>query len=385
MKPLEGMRVVSVEQYGAAPYGTMFLADLGAEVIKVENAETGGDPARHVGPHRLGLADSQYFQAWNLSKRSVTLDLKQAEGRQQFEALVQRADAVVNNLRGSLPASLGIDYPALKALNPAVVCLHISAYGRDNERAGWPGYDYLMQAEVGLMSLTGEPDGPPARVGASMIDTMTGMTGIVGLLSAVLRARQTGIGCDVDTCLFDVAMHQLSYSAMWYLNEGDASSRLPRSSHLSLVPVQTFPTADGWIFIMCMTEKFWRSLCDVIGRPDLPEDPRFANFPARHAHRDALTAVLDAELRQAPTTHWLQRLSGLLPVAPVHDLPEALGSDFVRANDMVRSLAHPANPALKVLANPLKIDGIRPVQAACAALGADNAALLDPRLAGGAA
>lgn len=377
MRPLEGMRVVAVEQYGAGPYGTMFLADLGAEVIKVENAETGGDPARHVGPHRLGAADSQYFQAWNLSKRSVALDLKSPEGRRDFEDLVRGADAVVNNLRGNLPARLGIDHAALKPVNPAVVCLHISAYGRDNERASWPGYDYLMQAEVGLMSLTGEPDGPPSRVGASMIDTMTGLTGIVGLLSAVLRARQTGIGCDVDTCLFDVAMHQLSYSAMWYLNEGDASSRLARSSHLSLVPVQTFPTADGWIFVMCMTEKFWQLFCGAIGRPELPADPRFADFPARRENQAALTAALDAALRQAPTAHWLAALGGLLPVAPVNDLAEALDSDFVRANGMVQTIPHPAKPAMKVLANPLKIDGVRPAQSACAALGADNAALFD--------
>jgi crotonobetainyl-CoA:carnitine CoA-transferase CaiB-like acyl-CoA transferase len=370
------MRVVSIEQFGAAPYGTMLLAELGAEVIKIENAETGGDPARHVGPHMLGPADSQYFQAWNLGKRSVTLDIKSSEGRRQLEALVRTADAVVNNLRGNLPGRLGLDYPALKRVNPAVVCLHISAYGRDNERAAWPGYDYLMQAEVGLMSLTGEPDGPPARVGASLVDTMTGMTGMIGLLSAVLRARQTGIGCDVDTCLFDVAMHQLSYPAMWYLNEGDASRRLSRSSHLSLVPVQTFPTADGWIFVMCMTEKFWRAFCDGIGRPDLPEDPRFASFAARHDNREALTAVLDAELRKAPTGHWLKVLGGQLPVAPVYDLPEALDSSFVRANGLVRSVPHPAKPEMKVLANPLKFNGVRPEQSACAPLGADNAALL---------
>jgi crotonobetainyl-CoA:carnitine CoA-transferase CaiB-like acyl-CoA transferase len=141
MKPLAGMRVIAVEQYGAAPYGTMLLAELGAEVIKIEQAETGGDPARHVGPHRLGPADSQYFQAWNLGKRSVTLDIKSPAGRQQLEALVRGAEAVVNNLRGSLPARLGLDYAALGRINPAVVCLHISAYGRDNARADWPGYD----------------------------------------------------------------------------------------------------------------------------------------------------------------------------------------------------------------------------------------------------
>ena len=213
--------------------------------------------------------------------------------------LVRGAEAVVNNLRGSLPARLGLDYASLGRINPAIVCLHISAYGRDNERADWPGFDYLMQAEVGLMSLTGEPDAPPARVGASIVDTMTGLTGVVGLLSCVMQARRTGRGCDVDTCLFDVAMHQLTYSAVWYLNDGDKAERLSRSAHLSQVPVQTFRTADGWIFVMCMTEKFWRILCDVIGRPDLPDDHRFATADRRRENRDALTALLDAELRKA--------------------------------------------------------------------------------------
>ena len=209
-----------------------------------------------------------------------------------------------------------------------MVCLHISAYGRDNERADWPGYDYLMQAEVGLMSLTGEPDGPPARVGASIVDSLTGLTGIVGLLSCVMQARRTGRGCDVDTCLFDVAMHQLTYSALWYLNEGHTSHRLPRSAHLSQVPVQTFPTADGWVFIMCMTEKFWRILCDVIGRPDLPQDHRFATAESRRENRDALTALLDAELRKQTTQHWLALLTGKIPIAPVYDLAQALDAPF---------------------------------------------------------
>jgi crotonobetainyl-CoA:carnitine CoA-transferase CaiB-like acyl-CoA transferase len=378
MKPLAGMRVIAVEQFGAAPYGTMFLAELGADVIKVEHAASGGDPARHVGPHPLGANDSHYFQAWNLGKRSVTLDIKSLQGKRQLHALVREAEAVVNNLRGNLPARLGLDYASLGRINPAVVCLHISAYGRDNERADWPGYDYLMQAEVGLMSLTGEPDGPPARVGASIVDSLTGLTGVVGLLGCVMQARRTGRGCDVDTCLFDVAMHQLTYSALWYLNEGDKAQRLPRSAHLAQVPVQTFPTADGWVFIMCMTEKFWRILCEALGREDLLEDPRYATAERRRENRDALTVLLDAELRNGTTEHWLTLLTGKIPIAPVYDLAQALDAPFTRRTGMVASIAHPARPGLRVLANPLKIDGERPDQRVCAALGADNALLLPP-------
>lgn len=379
MKPLSDMRVISFEQYGAGPYSTMFLAELGAEVLKVEQAEMGGDPARHVGPHMLGAGDSQYFQAWNLGKRSITLDIKSAEGRATFHHLVRGADAVVNNMRGSLPKSLGLDYAALKSINPAVVCLHISAYGRDNARANWPGYDYLMQAEAGLMSLTGEPDGPPARVGASMIDTMTGMTGTVGLLSAILQARRTGQGCDVDTCLFDVAIHQLTYSALWYLNSADKPGRLSRSAHLSQVPVQTFPTADGWIFIMCMTEKFWRILCDEIGRPDLYANEAFATAAARRANKVKLTAILDLELQKNTTQFWLGRLTSKIPIAPVFDVDQALDSAFTRETAMVSSVAHPHCEELKVLANPIKIDGQRLSQTACSALGADNTILVQER------
>jgi crotonobetainyl-CoA:carnitine CoA-transferase CaiB-like acyl-CoA transferase len=225
MKPLEGIRVLTLEQFGAGPYGTMFLAELGAEVIKIEAPD--GDPSRQVA--LLSARNSEYFQAWNLGKKSVTVDMKSAEGRRQFEALVKSADCVVNNLRGTQPAKLAIDYASLKHLKPSIVCLHISAYGRSNARADWPGYDFLRQAEAGLMELTGEPEGPPTRVGVSMIDSMSGLTGIVGLLACLLRARATGQGCDVETCLYDVAMHQLTYPGVW-LNEGDVSPRVPRSA-----------------------------------------------------------------------------------------------------------------------------------------------------------
>ncbi|MBI2962137.1 MAG: CoA transferase [Deltaproteobacteria bacterium] len=383
MKPLEGLRVLSVEQFAAAPYGTMFLADLGAEVIKIENAATGGDTARQVGPYFLGPGDSLYFQGWNLNKRSVLLDLKSDAGRAAFERLVGSADAVINNLRGDQPAKLGLDYASLSKINRAVVCLHISAYGRDNERAARPGYDFLMQAEAGLMSLTGEPDGPPSRFGPSIIDYMTGVVGMVGLLSCLRQAQRTGRGCDVDTCLFDVALHQLNYAATWYLNEGYVSTRQPRSAHFFISPVQTVPTADGWIFVMCMTDKFWETLLEGLGRRDLGEDPRFADQIARHQNRAALTAILEAEFRKQPSGYWLAKLSSELPIAPVYDLPQALENPFVRRTGMVRSVPHPRRPNLRVLASPIKVDGARPEQKAAPPAGADDEALLGAAAGGG--
>ena len=281
MKPLQGVRIVSVEQFAAGPYGTMLLAGLDAEVIKVENAAIGGDPSRKTGPFMLGANDSEYFQAFNINKKSVAVDLRNEEGKAALRKLVSGADALVNNLRGDLPAKMGLDYKTLAAVNPALVCVHVSAYGRDNERASWPGYDYLMQAESGLMHLTGEPDGPPSRLGApSIIDHTTGLTAAVGLLSAIIQARATGRGCDVDTCLLDVALHQLGYVATWYLNEGHVSTRQPRSAHYSVAPVQTFPASDGWLFIMCMTDKFWGELIDAIGRTELAVRSAFCDAAA---------------------------------------------------------------------------------------------------------
>ena len=378
-KPLAGMRILSAETFAAAPYGTMFLAALGAEVVKIENPATGGDPARYGGPFMLGAADSEYFQTWNLNKSSVSLDLKTEAGRAAFHELVAGADAVVNNLRGDLPAKLGLDYPALSQVKPSIVCAHVSAYGRDGARASWPGYDYLMQAESGLMHLTGEPDGPPARFGApSSIDQLTGMTAMVGLLAAILRARESGRGCDVDVSLLDVALHQLGYAAIWYLNEGVRSSRQPRSAHFSVGPVQTLRTRDGWIFLMCMTDKFWLELVAILGRADLKTDPRFATPGSRGVHREALTRVLDEELSRQPTSHWLDAFKGRLPAAPVLDVATALESDFVAEAHMIRQVPHPNRLDFRVLSNPLKIDGERLEQRVCSALGADGEELPTP-------
>jgi crotonobetainyl-CoA:carnitine CoA-transferase CaiB-like acyl-CoA transferase len=315
--PLAGVRVLTLENFGAGPFGSMYLADLGAEVIKVENSAAGGDATRQMGPHFLGSNDSHFFQTFNLNKKSITLNLKVPQGVAAFRRLVGTADVVMNNLRGDQPGKLGLDYASLAADNPKIVCAHLSAYGRGNDRESWPGYDYLMQAEAGYLHLTGEPGTPPARMGLSIIDFMTGITTAVGVLAALVGVARNGKGRDVDVSLFDVALHQLTYPGNWYLNEGTRTARLPRSAHPSAVPVQLFETADGWVFIMCMTEKFWQALIQELGRQDLGIDPRFANPGQRGKNRDALTPLLDAEFRKHPTSTWLERLRGMLPVAPV--------------------------------------------------------------------
>jgi crotonobetainyl-CoA:carnitine CoA-transferase CaiB-like acyl-CoA transferase len=361
--PLSGIKILSIEQYGAGPYGTMLLADLGAEVIKIEAPSLGGDVSRAVGPYLLGEGDSQFFQTFSRGKKSCALEIKSPEGRAQFEAMVAGADAVANNLRGDQPAKMKITYDDLKSINPKIVCAHLSAYGRDNDRATWPGYDYLMQAEAGLMSMTGEPDGPPARCGLSVVDFHTGSHLAIGLLAGVMGAMRSGVGCDIDVALFDTALHQMSYPATWYLNEGVEVGRLPRGAHPSIAPSQLFKTADGWLMLMCQTPKFWEIFCIRTKREDLMADVRFATVPARRENLGTLTNVLDSHLLTQPTAYWIALLGGHVPVAPINDIGQALTSDHVRAIGMTDVVDHPMakDGKLGMLASPIKVNGQRPL------------------------
>jgi crotonobetainyl-CoA:carnitine CoA-transferase CaiB-like acyl-CoA transferase len=378
--PLTGIRALSAEQYGAGPYGTMFLAQLGAEVIKIEPpgkaGQVGGDTARQVGPHYLRPGESLYFQTFNLNKRSLTLDLTSATGQEVFRRLAERSDIVANNLRGDLAAKLGLDYTSLKPVNAKLVCAHLSAYGRDNRRTKWPGYDYLMQAEGGWMSLTGDPAGPPQRAGLSLVDFMTGTIFTIGILAALNDAARTGQGRDVDVDLLSTAVHQLSYPGYWYLNEGDAIERTPRSAHPSVTPSQMVRAADGWLFVMAQLPKFWTVLTTRIERPDLAGDPRFKDEESRLTNRDALTAELDSVFGTAPVAHWLELLQGHMPVAPVHSMAEALTNPFLTETGMLDRVDHPDRDGLRVLASPIKLDGQRLPNRAAPLLGADTEAIL---------
>ena len=224
--------------------------------------------------------------------------------------LVRTADALASNLRGDVPAKLGLVYDRLKEANPKIVCAHLSAYGRSGPRADWPGFDYLMQAEAGYFSLTGEPGAPPARFGLSIVDLMTGLGLAYALLAALTAARATGAGRDIDVSLFDMALFNTAYLATWYLNEGVVTGRLPRSAHPALTPCQLYRTRDGWIYLMCNKEKFWPALCEKLGRPEWIEDARFRLFPDRLRHRDLLTEMLDRELQQRTTAEWLALFAG---------------------------------------------------------------------------
>ena len=374
--PLEGISIIAVEQYGAGPFGTQHLADLGAEVIKIENPREGGDVGRNVGPYFFGPGDSHFFQSFNRNKKSMTLDLKQREGQAVFHDMVKGADGVIDNLRGDLPKKLGITYEQLKAYNPAIVCAHLSAYGRSGSRAAWPGYDYLMQAEAGYLSLTGEPTGPPTRFGVSIIDMMTGVTAVLGLLAGVLGARRTGRGMDVDCSLFDVAIHNLSYMGTWYLNEGVVQGKVPRSGHPSLVPSQLFRSSDGWIFIMCNKEKFWVELVQVLGRPDWAKDPEFATFKARLANRDRVVQMMEEILTTGTTQEWLEKLSGRVPVSPVFDIAQALENPFVAEQGLIVEQDHPRGEKIRTISCPVRVSGGTQPRNICPEMGADTEDIL---------
>ena len=374
--PLAGIRVLAVEQYGAGPAGSIYLADLGAEVIKVENLREGGDIGRAVGPHFFGPGDSQFFQTFNRNKRSIGLDLSKPEARAVLRDLARTAEGEFDNLRGDLPAKLGLTYEQLKDVNPRIVCAHLSAYGREGSRAAWPGYDYLMQAEAGHMSLTGEPDGAPQRYGLSVVDLMTGLTAAFALLAGIIGSRATGEGRDLDTSLFDLALFNLNYPGTWYLNAGHVQGREKRGGHPSLVPSQLFRTRDGWLFVMCNKEKFWGLLAAALGHPEWASDPRFGSFKERLKRREEVAEMVEAELMKESTAHWVKALSGKVPIAPVHDVKQALDNSFVAERGSIQAFEYPDGRKARLIANPIRSPGTEWPRRAATALGADTDALL---------
>ena len=352
--PLQGVRVLAVEQFGAGPWATMALADLGAEIIKVENPLTGGDVARYVTPY-TGDQDSVYFQSFNRNKKSITLNLQHPRVNEILHPLAKASDAVFNNLRGDLPAKLGLDYPALKDLKPSLVCCSLSAFGRHTQRAAEPGYDYLMQGYAGWMSITGEAGGSPQKSGLSLVDLNGGICAALGAVSAILRARATGVGGDVDVNLFATALSQLGYVGAWHLTKGYQPERTPDSSHPSQIPSQVLPTQDGWLVVMCAKEKFYRKLVRILGAPALAADPRFDSFEHRLAHRDELVPLLKERTRKKPTAEWLDLLKGEVPCAPVNSVQEAFADPQVAEDDMILDLPHPDFGTVKTVAGPIKI------------------------------
>ena len=359
MLPLENVRILAVEQFGAGPFGTMHLADLGAEVIKIEDPTQGGDVARYVPPY-LGQRDSLYFQSFNRNKLGLTLDLRKPDGRQVFDDLVKVSDAVYNNLRGDLPKRLGLDYATLGRLNRRIVCCSLSGFGLSGPRAAEPGYDYLMQGYAGFMSLTGEPDAPPAKSGVSIVDFSGAFVSVLGLMIGLFQAQRSGQGCDVDVSLLDTAVSMLSYVGVFQLNRDYEPRRLPNSAHPSLYPSQVFRTKDHYIVIMCFKEKFWERLCEIIELPELIGDPRFRRFSDRLEHKEELLPILQERLVERTTAEWLERLQGQVPCAPVNTVGQALQDPQVLARGMVIEVPSEQWGAVRQTGNPIKLSGSEP-------------------------
>ncbi len=355
--PLADVRVIAVEQYGAGPWGTLQLADLGAEIIKIEDPASRGDVGRYVPPYAED-EDSLFFETFNRNKKSVSLDLRTPRGREVFERLVAGADAVYSNLRGDQPAKLRLRYDDLKHVNPRVVCCSLSGFGMTGPRAPEAGYDYIMQGMAGWMSMTGDPDGPPTKSGLSLVDLSGGYVSAIALLGGLWRARRDGVGCDCDISLLETALHQLMYIGTWAATAGYKPRRIPESANPSIVPFQAFATADGWLTVACAKQKFWEALARALGHEELLSDPRFADFAGRHDHREELLPVLRAAFAQRRTAQWLEILSGAgVPHGPIYEVGEALEDRQVVARGDIVEIDHPRFGTVRQLASPLRLSG----------------------------
>ncbi|WP_151525064.1 CaiB/BaiF CoA transferase family protein [Serinicoccus kebangsaanensis] len=374
--PLAGVTVLDLSHLAAGPWCTMLLADLGAEVIKIERPGA-GDMARHAGSV-YAEGESAVFLALNRNKRSVVLDLTRPEGQDVFGRLVAGADAVVENLRPGKAAALGVDRASLEHLAPALVYVSISAFGADGPYAGLAGNDPIVQALSGAMSITGEEDGPPARQGVSVPDFAAGMLAAQAVLAGLLGRARHGGGAQVDLNLLDAEIFALGPRAQEYLINGEDQPRLG-SGHPQFCPYQAFRCQDGrYLYLSVINDKFWRLLCAALGRSDLLEDVRYASNRDRVARRDELVPTLAAQFAERDADAWLTVLHEAgVPCAPVNTLSSAMTDPQVVHNEIVAEVDHPTVGRLRTLAAPMRFDGARPpVHTAPPRLGADTRSVL---------
>ena len=351
--PLAGIRVIEVGHMLAGPYCGLLLADMGAEVIKIEPPE--GDIARKVSPHFVGPHNA-YFASLNRNKKSVVLDLASSEGRAELEAIARNAHALITNLRPSAIKKLGLTYQGLRECNPKIVCVALTGYGLDGPFAENPAYDYVIQAVTGVMALTGDPSAPPTKAGYSAVDNSAGIMAAMGLLAKIVEGR----GGQVDVSMHDVMMSQLNYLAGAALNTGEVVERLANSSHPYMVPAQIFPTADGWLTLFITHDKFWQKFCVEVGQPGWIDDPMFATMASRRANRGPVLAAIGEVLMQQPAAEWVRRLAPLgLVVSEVGTLAQALDSDLTRSRDLVVQLGEGEYP-LRAVGSPVKFEGFVP-------------------------
>lgn len=357
--PLDGLRILDLSRVLAGPWCTQLLADLGADVIKVERPGR-GDDTRQWGPHWLANADgtpgteSSYYLSANRNKRSVTVDLSDPAGQALITDLARNSDVFVENFKVGGLVDKGLDYETLRAVNPRLIYASVTGFGQDGPRASDPGYDYLAQALSGFMSVTGDADGPPVRAGVAVSDLSTGMYTTVAILAALLRRSVSGVGQYIDVALLDTQTAMLANQASSFLVGGVAPGR-SGDWHPSLAPYQMFEAADGTFIIACGNDAQFRTLCATIGRPELADDERFAVNPARVRHRGELADALNEALRQRDRAHWLAVLPEAgVPAGSVNTIADAFAEPQLLHRGVRVDLPHPTAGSAPGVANPIK-------------------------------
>ena len=354
MKPLDDIRILSLEQYGAGPFGSLHLADLGAEIIKIEDPNFKGDVGRYVPPFNEGT-DSLFHETFNRGKKSIVLDINSPEGREVFNDLVKKSDVVYSNFRGDVPKKLKITYNDLKSLNKKIVCVSLTGFGMTGPRSSDPGYDYIMQGLTGWMNLTGEPDGPPTKSGLSLVDYSGGLIASIAILAGVHSARKSGEGMDCDLSLYDTALSLLTYPATWWLSKGYEVERSSRSAHPSLVPFQLFKGHDEWFVVGCAKEKFWERLRDLLGDDRLKQE-KFSNFSLRFENKEELIVILDEIFSQKNAAVWLELLKEQkIPSGPINSLKDVFEDEYAKSRKMIFEYEHPDLGKVKQVLSPVNV------------------------------
>jgi crotonobetainyl-CoA:carnitine CoA-transferase CaiB-like acyl-CoA transferase len=356
-RPLAGMRVVDVTTSIAGPYCAEILAALGADVVKVERPDT-GDDGRAWGPP-FWNGESAMFLAVNAGKRSLAVSLADERGREAVLRLVDRADVLLQSLRPGLAERLGLGADAVRARNGRLVYCSIGAYGHVGPLAHEPGYDALMQAAGGLISITGEPGRPGVRVGSSLIDMGTGMWAALGIATVLLDREQTGRGSIVDTSLYETALAYIGYHLVGFLADGTVPTRQGTVFPM-VAPYQVLPTRDGELMVAGGNDRLFRLLCEALELPELTTDERFRTNPDRVRNREELVALLSDRLRTRDAADWHAQLTAAgVPAAPVADVADVASAEQMRALEFLQPLEHPAIPELRLPALPLSFDGER--------------------------